>query len=137
MLNAAQAAVYKWTDENGQTVYSQTPPPSGTQGTEKIKTSSKRSGSAAAAVEKTKQDAAGFNERQNDEKTAEQDQKKMQQAQAERKKYCQDMAQEVDVLTTKPVVRRIGEDGEPVVLSAEEREADVKDLRERMKKDCQ
>jgi Skp family chaperone for outer membrane proteins len=129
------AATYKWTDENGETVYSNTPPPDGARNVEKVKNPPPRSSKSAS--EKTKEDAAAFNERREDRKTAEQDQKKMQQAEAERKKQCEQMRQDVETLTTKPVVRRASEDGgEPVVLTGEEREAEVKELRESIKKNC-
>lgn len=130
------AATYKWTDENGQTIYSQTPPPKGTQGVERIKGPPRSSADSKTSSQKTKEDAAAFSERQDEKKTADQDQKKMQQAEAERRKLCEQMRQDVDTLTNKPVVRRANENGEPVVLTAEERETEVKEMRERLKKEC-
>jgi hypothetical protein len=136
--SAPVRATYKWVDENGQTVYSQTPPPAGTQGAERIKAPPRPSTDPGSAAQKTKDDAAAFNERREEKKTAGQDQKKMQQAEAERKQQCEQMRQDVEILTTRPVVRRTPEDGgEPVVLTAEEREADVKEMRERLKQHCQ
>jgi hypothetical protein len=133
----ARAATYKWTDENGQTIYSQTPPPSGTTGVEHIKGPPRSSADSKTATQKTKDDAAAFDERHDEQKTQEQDQKKMKQAEAERKKLCGQMRQDVETLTTKPVVRRVSENGgEPVVLTSEEREAEVKEMRERLKKEC-
>jgi hypothetical protein len=136
---SASAATYKWVDENGQTVYSQTPPPSGAQGVERIKGPPRPpSNSGSATAQKTKENAAAIDERQGDKKTQQQDKKKMQQAEADRKKHCDGMREDVDVLTNKPIVRRTSEDGsESVVLTTEQREADVKVLRERLKKECQ
>ncbi|HEX5056114.1 MAG TPA: DUF4124 domain-containing protein [Gammaproteobacteria bacterium] len=132
----AHSATYKYTDENGETVYSQSPPPSGAQGAEKLKTPQRRSANDSTG-QKTKDAAAAFNERREERKTAEEDQKKMQKAEADRKKQCEQMRQDVETLTTKPVVRRASEDGgEPAVLTAEEREAEVKELRESLKKNC-
>jgi hypothetical protein len=131
-------ATYKWVDENGQTVYSQTPPPAGTKAAERIKAPPRPSTDPGSAAQKTRDDAAAFNERREEKKTGEQDQKKMQQVEAERKQQCEQMRQDVETLTTRPVVRRTPEGGgEPVVLTAEEREADVKEMRERLKQHCQ
>lgn len=129
-----QAAMYKWVDENGQTVYSQTPPPSGKQGAERIKAPPRPPSNTAQ--QKTQDNAATSGERRNEKKTQEEDKKKSQQAEANRKKHCDEMRQDIETLTTKPVVRRTGEDGESAVLTAEEREADIKVLRERLKKEC-
>lgn len=138
MTTGVHAAMYKWVDENGQTVYSQTPPPGGKQNAERIKAPPRPASDPNAAQQKTKEDADGFGERRSEKKTSEQDQKKMQQAEAERKKQCEQMRQDIEILTTRPVVRRTPEGGgEPVVLTAEEREADVKEMRERLKKHCQ
>jgi hypothetical protein len=140
-ITPAVAASYKWVDENGQTVYSQTPPPAGTQGVERVKAAPRapsNSGTAGTAAQKTKDDAAAFNERQSDKKTQQQDKKKMQEADAQRKEHCDGMRADIETLVNKPIVRRSSEDGsESKVLTAEEREADVKILRERVKKECQ
>jgi hypothetical protein len=137
----AVAATYKWTDENGQTIYSQTPPPAGTQGVERIKgppPPSRNSGTPSTAAQKTKDAAAAFNERREERKTQEQDKKKMQDADAKRKEHCDGMRADIETLTNKPIVRRTSEDGgESRVLTTEEREADVKILRERVKNECQ
>jgi hypothetical protein len=130
----AAHSAYKWTDENGETVYSQSPPPAGGTDVEKIKTPPPR---AARDNAKTNDAAAAFDKSHEEKKTAEEDHKKMQQAESERKKQCEQMRQDVETLTTKPIVRRASEDGgEPVVLSTEEREAEVKELRESLKKNC-
>jgi hypothetical protein len=140
MTTSAVAATYKWVDENGQTVYSQTPPPSGTQGVERIKGPPRAPSNSGApdAAQKTKDDAAAFDERRDDRKNQEQDKKKMQQADAKRKEHCDGMRADIETLTNKPIVRRTSEDGsESVVMTTEERESDVKMLRERLKKECQ
>lgn len=132
------AATYKWVDENGQTVYSQSPPPAGTQGAERIKAPPRPSSDSKSAAQKTKDDAAAFNERREEKKTAEQDQKKKQQAEAERKKQCEQIRKDIEVLTTRPIVSRTDKSGgEPVILTAEERESEVKGLNELLKKHCQ
>jgi hypothetical protein len=136
---SAVAATYKWVDENGQTVYSQTPPPSGTQDVERVKAPPRPpSNSGTAAAQKTKDDADAFNERREEKKTQQQDKKNMQKADAQRKEHCDGMRADIETLTNKPIVRRTSEDGsESRVLTTEEREADVKMLRERVKKECQ
>jgi hypothetical protein len=134
----ANAAVYKWVDENGQTIYSQTPPPAGTGSVERIKAPPRPSSNSGTPAQKSKNDAAALNEPQSEKKTQEQDKKKLQQAETERKKHCDEMREDVDTLINKPIVRRTSENGgESVVLTTEEREADVKVLRERLKKECQ
>jgi hypothetical protein len=133
----ALAATYKWVDETGQTVYSQTPPPPGTQGVERIKTPPRSAADTSSTSQKTKDDAVSFDERREQRQTAEQDQKKMRQAEVERKQHCEQMGEDIETLTTRPIVRRTPADGgEPVILSAEERESEVKELRERMTKEC-
>jgi hypothetical protein len=134
---SALAATYKYVNENGETVYSQTPPPAGTEGVERMKAPPRPARKSGSAEQKNQEDATTVDERQSDKKTAAQDQKKMQQAEAERKKQCEQMRQDVETLINKPVVRRASEDGgEPVVLTGEEREAEVKALRESLKKNC-
>src|SRR5688572_29300168 len=78
----AVAATYKWVDENGQTIYSQTPPPAGAQGVERIKAPPRASNSGSDTAQKTKENAAAIDERQGEKKTQQQDKKKMQQAEA-------------------------------------------------------
>jgi hypothetical protein len=137
VTTSAVAATYKWVDENGQTIYSQTPPPAGTQGVERVKAAPRAPSNSGTDAQKTKDDAAAFNERQSAKKTQQQDKKKMQEADAQRKEHCDGMRADIETLVNKPIVRRTSEDGgESRVLTTEEREADVKVLRERLEKEC-
>lgn len=130
-----EAAVYKWADESGQTVYSQTPPPSGTalelkkppepdpaeaeRSRETLRKELERSYDEAAERERVRNEGA---EQQRDGKT--------------RAKNCEAARSNLSTIENLGRRRVLVPDGEPVFLSEEERDAKMGEARANIKKYC-
>jgi biopolymer transport protein ExbB/TolQ len=127
------AGSYKWVDQDGNTVYSQTRPPADAQNVERVKEAPRPSQDAGEASQKTQEQTKNINERQQTRKTEEQDKKTAEDKEAQRKQVCERLNKNLEVLTTRPIVRKESAEGEMVVLDAEQREAEVEQVRKLIK----
>jgi hypothetical protein len=129
---AAPAGSYKWVDEDGNTVYSQSRPPADARNVERVKEAPRPTEDPATASERTRQQSEALNERRDARNTETKDKKTAEDKEGQRKQVCEQLQKNLEVLTTKPIVRKQAEDGEMVVLDTEQRETEVKDVRKRI-----
>jgi hypothetical protein len=131
----AQAAMYKWTDENGQTVYSQTPPPSG-EAVRIRKNAAPDPGQSARAREELRKEL----ERSYD-KTVEQEQARSKKAdeqreRATRAKHCESALKNLAIIENLGRRRLRTPDGEYKILSEDDREVRIRETRAQIEKFC-
>ena len=132
---SATAAIYKWVDENGQTVYSETPPPRGTEA-KRLKDPPQPSADPQKAMEELRERAEGFNSRR------EEDMKSEEQAsrEAERKKAqqerCKQLKANIDALSSGQRVRETTGEGERAFLNDNQIQERLKSTRQSYEKEC-
>jgi len=131
----AQAAMYKWTDENGQTVYSQTPPPSGValelkKPAEPDPAEAERAREALRKEIERSYDQAEERERVSDEEAEQQRKDKA------RAKNCEIARNNLSTIENLGRRRLVTPDGKSVFLSEEERKAKMSEARSNIEKYC-
>lgn len=125
----AEAAVYRWTDESGQTVYSQTPPPSG----DAVRMEKPAAPPDAADVDRERQELREQIER-NYDREVEREQMRTEQAEAKRRREnraqnCQAARQNLWTFENLGRRRVHTPDGEYLRLSEEQRESQIRKAR--------
>ena len=129
------ARIYKWTDADGNTVYSQTPPPPGVKA-ERIAGAPPPPEDPDKAMQALRERAEGFAGRREDRAILE---KEGQEALDRKKKQddiCSKLRQNLETLQNNPRIRETKEGGEPVVLGEEQRQERIKSTQERIQKEC-
>lgn len=122
---------YKWTDKDGVTHYTESPPPDGVSATE-VRTRDTTSSDQEKALERLQErreaadkarSAAAKREAEAAREEAE--------PEAVAKERCEQYRENLEILRTKPVVRsKDPETGEETILDAEQREKMIKDAEE-------
>lgn len=130
-----EAAIYKWTDENGQTVYSETPPPKGTTGT-RLKEAPPPPVDPNAAMENLRNRAEAFEKRQEELGKQESDTQQSAEREKQVQENCERLRNNLEILTTNNQVREQTGEGEYTVLGEEQRQARIKATQERIQKEC-
>lgn len=126
-IGVAQAEMYKWTDKNGNTVYSQNPPPTGNYQTLSAPPPPPADSGAAA-----NQSAAGD---ETGNKAPDKTVQKLSKQNAEtRKKYCEDAKKDLAIYQ---VYRRIKQkDGSVIRLSDTERQQKINQAKQAIEQFC-
>ncbi|MBN1378493.1 MAG: DUF4124 domain-containing protein [Gammaproteobacteria bacterium] len=127
--------IYKWKDADGQTVYSQTPPPEGIRA-ERLSGAPRSPEDPVEAMNQLRERAEAFAGRREDRLLVE---KEGQQALEEKKKrdeICATLRKNLETLQNNPRVRDQSEGKEPVVITEEQRQANIKSTQERIQKEC-
>lgn len=128
--------IYKWVDEDNNTVYSDTPPPRGA-GAERVQGAPPPPVDPEAAMDSLRERAEGFEERR--EARLETENKSEQEAEQARRQreICKKLRANLQVLETNPRVReqKDGEEGASV-LSEEQRRARMETTRKRIAEEC-
>jgi len=136
LSTAAVAEMYRWVDDSGTVVYSQTPPPDG-RATSTVAPPPPPSSSAEA--ERT-QLQTGLKQADEARKKQSDEQKKQQEAatkDADRKRNCDAARQNLDLILNRPPQTRFQmPNGEYRRFTDEEREAEIKKAREFVDKNC-
>jgi len=133
-LGAAPAysqSMYKWVDEKGHTVFSETPPPAGVKG-EKIEVRTQPA--EKPAVESWKQREQEFRERR--AKQGVDEEKARQADEANRERRCYDAKVKYDRMTRAGRVFRLDDKGERVYYNDDERAAQAEEARRDMASYC-
>ena len=135
-LQAAQ--FYKWTDASGAVKYTDTAPPPGIE-YELVRTYG-APGNSKTAIENLENDRKARAEQASltEQKQKEyEEQKKIADLQAKAKsENCKTAKANHKVLTENHIIRRIGEDGEAVQLSPEQKQAEIDKAQEMIKLNC-
>jgi hypothetical protein len=132
---SAEAAIYKWVDENGQTVYSETPPPRGTSAT-RLKDAPPPPVDPNEAMNSLRSRADAFEKRQEERSNAENETQQSAEREKQTRENCERLRKNLETLSNNPQVReKTGEDDYRVVPE-EERQARIQETRERIQKEC-
>jgi hypothetical protein len=130
-----EATIYKWTDENGQTVYSETPPPKGTAGT-RLKEAPPPPVDPNAAMETLRNRAEAFGKRQEGRDKQENEKQQSAERDKQNQENCKQLRNNLQILTTNNQVREKTGEGDYTVLGEEQRQARIRETRERIQKEC-
>lgn len=131
----AEAAIYKWTDENGRTVYSETPPPKGAAGT-RLKEAPPPPVDPNAAMENLRNRAEAFGKRQEERGKGESEAQQSAERKKEIQEKCEQVRKNLETLTAHNQIREKTGDGEYTVLDEEQRQAKIKQNQEFIQKEC-
>lgn len=119
----ASAQVYKWTDANGTTHFSQTPPPKGVK-YKSIRTAVEADQPIAGAT--PKKDTS--DDKSKDKATTPRE--------AQLKRMCAQLESNINLLQSKEPVQRLGSDGKPVPMNTQVRAEQLKQQQMRYNAYC-
>ncbi len=133
-LSPATAKTYRWVNEDGVTIYSQSPPPSGNATI--IKPPPKPAASPDEVMNKLKQQQAALDKAKN-RKPGAGNNAEIEAKNAEtKKKNCEVAKQNLEGISRYPRVRRKMEDGSHKQLTHEERQAEIDQFTKDIEKFC-
>ena len=130
----AQAAMYKWVDENGVTQYSQYPPPD--QKSETMVPPPTPAQDPAGAQQKLEQTLQKLDEDSKARAAAKAEQDKAAEAEQKRSQNCQAARKNLETLTTGGRKRIVGPDGVAAPLSEEDRQSRIAQAKKQVKDYC-
>ncbi len=134
LTTGSQAAMYKWVDEDGQTVYSQTPPPSG-QST-RIKPPPPPAETPEEARQRLNQRLQKFEDKAEDKELAGQKEAKDEELAEVFKRNCAAAQNNLFFLESNPR-KLVGQpDGSYVRITEEERQQKMQEAREQVERFC-
>jgi hypothetical protein len=128
---AFSQSMYKWVDEKGRTVFSETPPPAGVKG-EKIEVKTKPAEKPAAENWKQREQES----RERRAKQGVEEEKTRQQDEAQRERRCYNAKVRYDRMTTPGAVYRLDGKGERVYYTDDERAAQADEAKRDMASYC-
>lgn len=131
---ALSAAMYKWVDENGQTHYSQYPPPA--QDYEALQPPPPPASDAGQAQQRLEQLLQRQEEQRQGREQAEQEAAAAEQQAEQRRKACAAARHNLEILTTGGRKRITGPDGVARYLPEEERQAKIAEARQQIEEYC-
>lgn len=129
------ARIYKWTDEDGNTVYSQSPPPRGVQ-SERIEEARPPAEDPEATMESLRERTEAFEERRQARQDAEQEDDAAEEREALQQQVCEQLRKNLQVMQNNNQVRQRSDDGEYEALSEEQRQARIASTQKRIEKEC-
>ena len=130
------AAIYKWVDENGEVVYSETRPPQQTE-YERIRTTPPPSADPEAALQKLREQSTELEQRRETQRQDRQIQQQTTELEQQRAKNCAQLRKNLSVLEQNNRVREQQANGEYVFLTEDQRQAKIQGTRERIAAECQ
>ncbi len=130
----ALAKTYKWVDENGNTNYTSTPPPTGNFKT--IKPPSKPAVDPVKAQSDLKKRLEAFNKRKEETDKAKDEADKLAAKKADYKKKCEQAKKNLNLIQTKVRIRYTEDDGSTRYLTDDERAAKLKRAQDAIKSYC-
>ena len=133
LFSSANAALYKWVDADGNTHYTQQPPPGDIEG-DIIKPPPKAK--TESALKELDEDQNYLQDKQKEREKQAEDKKFEETNVAIRKSNCELGKDKMTRLTTSPRVRDVGEDGFVSRLTEEQRQAKIKQAQEMIDKNC-
>ena len=127
------AEIYKWTDENGDTHYSQIPPNTDVN-VETVKPPPSVDTDAAVKNLKTRQEVAdGLRENR---LTAKDEKAKAKAEKEQKKQQCQQLNERLKTLINRPRANKQDESGNLVRMTEEERQKDINDTKAEISEKC-
>jgi hypothetical protein len=137
---AASAQVHKWVDENGVTVYSQTPPPNAaaSQAVAPPPPPATNPEAARQALDERIERLDKVSQSRDEADTAQRDTRKKADSEAQVAAACSQARAHVEALESGPPRKIIvGPDGEAKRLSYEELQAEIEETRKFIKENCE
>ncbi|MGM0563255.1 MAG: DUF4124 domain-containing protein [Pseudomonadota bacterium] len=134
--NTAWAKMYKWVDDEGQTHYTQTPPPEYAREQGSVAPPPPPSESPEKAAERFEKMRKNLQEDIEAEQKAEEEQKESRKAAKEQADRCKKAKTWLRQLENNARLREVNEDGEYVVLDDSVRQERLDKARELVKKEC-
>ena len=132
----ALAGMYRWVDDNGETVYSQTPPPDGRPATS-MKAPPPPAETPEQAQERLDQQLQKIADAEEDQELADKETQKEQQTSEDRKHNCEAARNNLEVLENRPARTKYRKaDGSVVRLNYEERLEQLEKAKAQMEKYC-
>lgn len=134
LAGLAQAAMYKWVDDQGVTQYSQHPPSD--RPTETLVPPPRPGTDAAAAQKKLEETLQGLDEDRKARAESEQEQEKLAATAEQRRKNCTAARDNLTKLTTGGRKRLIGPDGVAAYMTEEDRQARIEKAQQQIGEFC-
>ena len=131
----AAAEMYKWIDEKGRTVYSETPPPDGKGGKVEVKPAT-GSSSSAPATDWVKKEQDSRKERILNEQQERQQKSQAEYQAAVRKNNCLESQRQLNIVQSARPVFQVNEKGEKVYLEDRERQREIDGWKDNVRKYC-
>lgn len=129
------AKTYRWVDEEGNTIYSQSPPPSGDYKEVKIRKETPQSQQIEAAAKlKREQEQRSLTRKQHRESAEQQEQKASREA--ARKQSCEDARHNLEVLQNPRLGRLMNEEGNYEDLDDARRESLIREAQAQIREFC-
>lgn len=132
-VSGTYAAVYKWVDENGLTVYSQSPPPGDVEYEELDAAPPKVD--SATALKKLRADKIKADKLRRERLEKQAEKEKVRKEEEEVKKNCE-MARGKLASLQRPRAKRLQPDGSRIRLTEEERQRQIKEAEAKIKEWC-
>ena len=132
----AAADVYKWVDDQGQIVYSQSPPPPPKRSVRVKMVPGPDPAEIAHAQEALQQSIERIYEQEEKKRQARAEQDAQKEIQKQRAKNCEIARQNLNTIQNLGRRRIISPDGTPVFLSEEERAARIEEARKNIEAYC-
>ena len=135
-LSAALAETYRWVDENGVTIYSQTPPPAGTANVERVKAPAPPARGDQEAWKELDRQWQEMQDRADSEKERSEKQQADSQLAADQGSNCEAAKHNLEVLqsSNRKLIRT--PDGVYRRLTPEERQKQIEEARKEMEESC-
>jgi hypothetical protein len=137
---AASTQVHKWVDENGVTVYSQTPPPNATasQVVAPPPPPATKTEDARQALDDTIERLDKVSQSRDEADTAQRDSRQKAENEAQVAAACSQARMHLEALESGPPRKiMVGPDGEAKRLSYEELQAEIEETRKFIKENCE
>jgi hypothetical protein len=134
-LPQSVGAVYKWVDDDGVTQYSQEPPPPGHQ-TKTVEPPPPPAADPAKINQELKSRMDDFDKRRTEQQKQVQEAQAKQEQVARRSEECRKAREQLQILKTRPRVRK-QEGSSYSVMTTEQQQAAVVDLEKRIGEHCQ
>lgn len=134
LSGTSQGEVYKWVDEQGQTHYAQQPP-AATVPVEEIRTRSPQPASAATQGDNPVNKWDAIAKQKSERQSAEEEAQKKAQDDKTRMEHCKRTLEYIEMMQSKPQVS-LKEGDNYIVLTEEQKQARLAELKEQYDKNC-
>ena len=132
---AAGVKIYKWVDDNGSVIYSQTPPPKGTEA-KKIKAPPPAPVDPIEAMNTLRKRAEAFGKRRDDRLENEQKDTEASDQAKKQGDMCSKLRKNLSDMQSSAQIQVKDEDGKIRIIGEEDRQQRIKSTKGRIQKEC-
>lgn len=130
------ASIYKWIDENGQTVYSETPPPPGVERM-RLRGAPPPADDPDEVMRKLREQVQSIEQQRNEQNQTEAEARDNAEMQKRIQENCDMLRKNLEVLNSGRRIRETSEGGEQAFLDEAQVAARLKETQDRIQKECQ